>query len=520
MTTPPPHREIELVLQVPESVLPRLRRHPALRALTVGRARTRILESVYWDTPELDLARAGLGLRLRRTGRTVLQTVKTRAVPGAGLFDRAEWEVPVPGEQPDPRAIAEPALRLQVERAIGDKEVAPRMRTRVRRTQRRLRDGECEALLAVDVGEVQAGSRRAPLSELELELVRGDPGFLYGLALLLREEIPLRPAARDKAEIGFALLQGTELPPRRARRPELSPACSVDDALAAVVASAFEQLLANEAPARSGVDPEGVHQMRVGVRRLRSALSVFRSVIPPEPLERFREDLRWLGRELGAARDLDVFLEELLAPLARRFPADPALKRLVEVARHVREEAYDGLRQALDAERCGRLLLDLSAWGACRGWRDQPLGPESARLFASGRAFADERLERRYRKVRRRGRNLARRSPSEKHALRIEVKKLRYTGEFFRSLYAGRGVDRMLRRLSRLQDVLGHLNDRAAADALLDRVLEELGPGATPDHHRAAGLVSGWAAAGAEGHARRLERRWRRFTRTRPFWED
>jgi len=519
VTTPPPHREIELVLHVPESALSRLRRHPGLRALTVGRARTRQLESVYWDTPDLDLARAGIGLRLRRAGRTVLQTVKPRAAPGAGLFDREEWEVPVPGERPEPRAIADPALRLQVERAIADKELAPRVRTRVRRTQRRLRQGECEALLAVDVGEVEAGPRRARLSEIELELVRGDPGFLYGLALLLREEIPLRPATRDKAEIGFALLQGTELPPRRARRPQLPAECSVDDALAAILASALEQVLASEAPARSGVDPEGVHQMRVGVRRLRSALSVFRSAIPPEPLERFREDLRWLGRELGAARDLDVFLEELLVPLAQRFPDDPALERLVEVARHLQEEAYVGVRQALDAERCARLLLDLSAWAACRGWRDQLLGPESARLFASARAFADERLARRYRKVRRRGRNLARRTSSEKHALRIEVKKLRYTAEFFRSFYSGRRVDRMLERLSRLQDVLGHLNDRAAADALLDRVLEELGPGAAPEHHRAAGLVSGWAAAGAERHARRLERRWRRFARTRPFWE-
>jgi len=519
VTREPAHREVELALRVPEAALGELRRHPRIRALGVDRPRTRALESVYWDTPRLDLWRAGLGLRLRRTDGTLLQNVKTRGEAAGGLFERAEWEAPLAGDRPDPAAIPDPALRRRVERETAGKELAPRVRTRVRRTVRRLREGAREALFVLDVGEVEAGSRRAPLCELELEQVRGDPRFLYDIALALQDRVPLRPAVRDKAERGFALLRGVESSPQRARRPVLPAGCSVDDALAAVLACGLEQILANEAPARTGLDPEGVHQMRVGTRRVRSALSVFRSVLPPEPLGRFRQELRWLARELGAARDLDVFLEQMLLPLARRSPDDPALKRLAEVARDLRDDAYTGLRETLDSPRCGRLLLELSAWVAARGWRDPPPGSGSGGLSAPALSFAGEQLARRYRKVRRRGRDLARRTRAEKHALRIEVKKLRYAAEFFRSLYPEPRVGRMIKRLGRLQDVLGHLNDRHTAEAVLDRSLEWLGPEATAAHHRAAGFVSGWTGAEAEHQARQLERRWKRFLRTRPFWQ-
>jgi triphosphatase len=326
------HREVELKLLVPPREVERLRRHPRLLALSEGRAVTRALESRYFDTPSLDLARAGVALRLRRVGRLTIQTVKVRESGQAGLFSRGEWESPVAGAEPDISLVPDTELRARLARAVEGRPLAPVVVTSVRRTERRLRVGAQEILMALDVGEVRAGERAVPICELELELVQGEPATLYALALGLHESIPLRPALQDKARRGFDLLLGEGPVPERARRPLLEAGSRFDDAVAAIFASCLDQILGNEEAAAAGADPEGVHQMRVGIRRLRSALALVRAVSPAAPLEHLRGELRWLAGELGGARDLDVFCDETLGPVVRSRPEDPTLKRLAEVA--------------------------------------------------------------------------------------------------------------------------------------------------------------------------------------------
>ena len=512
------HQEVELKLLVPPEDLARVRRHPRLRALAQGRPRTRALASVYFDTPDLDLARQGIALRLRRSGRSQVQTVKTEATGHAGLFQRGEWDSAVSGDLPDLDAVPDPALRARIARAIGGKTLAPVLRTEMRRSERLLREGDLEILCDLDVGEIRTPERSLPICELELELRRGDPAALYDLALELHETIALRPGLESKAERGFAALMGRGPLPQPARKPDLDPEISLDDAMAEIFASCAEQIQGNQEAARAGLEPEGVHQMRVGARRLRSALALFRGVLPGERVQSLRSELRWLGGELGEARDLDVFLDETLEPLLRHLPNDPALKRLRDAAREMRVEAYGRARQAIESRRYARFLLELGAWLAGRRWRQQSVSPESARLFAPARELAGPLLTRRLRSVRKLGSDLPRRTLDEKHALRIQVKKLRYAGEFFRSLYPRAGADRMLRRLARLQDVLGHLNDQGMADAILEDIVERLGPEVSADHLRGVGVVSGWTARNAQERLERLEGRWQRFAATAPFW--
>jgi inorganic triphosphatase YgiF len=167
--------EVELKLLVPPEDLPRLRRHPRVRELTVGRPRSRALASVYFDNPELDLLREGLVLRLRRSGRSTVQAVKTTDAGHAGLFARGEWEAAVAGDQPELAAVPDPLVRARVARTVAGQDLAPVLQTDVRRTQRRLRRGDCEVLFDLDVGEVRTSAGALPVCELELELVRGDP---------------------------------------------------------------------------------------------------------------------------------------------------------------------------------------------------------------------------------------------------------------------------------------------------------------------------------------------------------
>ncbi len=511
-------REVELKLAVPSGDLATLKRHPLVRSLAAGRPRVQHLVTVYYDTGDLDLARERLALRVRRSGRSHVQTLKGEGSVVGGLFVRGEWEAPIGGPEPDLERIPDFAARALARRAIGEKPLEPVFTTEFRRTAHRLVRGDTELSLDFDEGELRARGRSLPIREIELELVRGDPGVLHGIALELHETVPVRPEVVSKAERGYDLAAGTHPLPRRARRIELPPSATLEDALAAVLAACLEQVLANVEPAREGSDPEGVHQLRVALRRTRAALRLFRSALPPEQTRAFESELRWLAGELGPARDLDVFLGERLEPLAKRFPSDPSLKRLRDATRELRERAYDRARRALDAPRAAAVTLALGGWLVARAWRSAEDPEAAARLGAPAAACGAELLERRVAKARKRGRQLARRTAEERHRLRIELKKLRYAAEFLQSLYPGAGSERMLRRLAALQDTLGALNDVAMAERLLHEIAEHMGREWTAEHERAAGFATGWISQEAEQRLARLPKEWQRLRRVKPFW--
>ncbi len=512
--------EVELKLEFPAAALSALRNHPRVRALTRGRAQTRLLRSIYFDTPGLALARGGIALRVRRVGARLIQTVKLRGEARAGLFTRPEIETPVSGEQPDLTRLPDLGLRGAIERLRKGEVLVPVVETEFRRARRRLWLGESEILFDLDIGDVRTARGHAPIAELELELVRGDPVVLYDLALELLEQVPLRPSQLGKVDRGFALLRDERPTPLKARRLEHSHNATVDHVIGAVFASGLEQMQANEPVARLGEDPEGVHQMRVGMRRLRSAFTLFREFLPDASAQPLKNELRWLGRELGVARDFDVFLAETLGPLVLQFPDDAALKRLRDDTRELRDASYAHLRESLQSTRYARLLLELGRWVAGRAWLHQPLSPASARLYAPAVEEGRRVLQRRHRKARRLGRHFSHLRAEELHALRIELKKLRYGAEFWLSLYPRRSGARFVKRLAGLQDGLGHLNDVAAARRLLGETLEWMGPEVRPEHHRAAGFVAGWTAHGAAARRVRLAKSWKAFAAADPFWSE
>ena len=517
--SPAPSQEVELKLLLDPTQLPRLRRHPSLQALSLGPPTTRQLDSVYFDTPDLALLGQDTALRVRRVEGRYVQTVKARGGSSAGLFERLEVECSVDGERPELSRIPDPALRASVEERVGDHALEPVLETRVRRSQWRLRENETELFFDLDVGDIQTPRGSLPICELELELVEGDPRVLYDVAIELLDGVPLRLGTRSKFDRGLDLLTGERPLPQRAERLRLRPEATLEEALESILRACLGQILANEGPAHEGLDPEGVHQMRVGVRRMRSALSLFRRLLPAEALERFAPDLRWLSSELGDARDMDVFIEETLEPLFRRFPDNGGLKRLRDEALQMRTEAYVRVRQAIESRRHTELLLLLGRWIAAKGWRQQALSPESAQLFLPARDVTRGLLEKRHRKARKLGRHLRERSIDEKHALRIQLKKLRYAAEFLRSLHHPKRAARYAKRLARLQEVLGHLNDVATGERVMDALAERLNDEKGP-HRRAAGFVLGWIARGAEDRLEGLPREWKDFAETRRFWDE
>jgi CHAD domain-containing protein len=362
---------------------------------------------------------------------------------------------------------------------------------------------------------VRAGRARVPIRELELELLAGGARALFDIALRLAADFPLRPAPLGKAERGFARLLGEQAAPVRAEPIALARGASLEATLRTVLGECMRHLAANQ-PAVEARDAEGVHQMRVGARRLRSALRLFDAWLPPRVAHSLSEELRWLAGELGRARDLDVFLGETLEPILAGRPEDAGLAAWRDAAESARREAYVAVRAALASRRYALLLLRLGRFvegtPLRRAGRTPPLRvraqPEARRLL--------QRLAGRMNDL---GGRIDRLSSRDLHRLRIRAKRLRYASELLGPLFGGKAPTRSARRLADLQDSLGHLNDLANAEALMGQLRERVAAAASPDVARAEGFVLGYATRSAAAGRAELAHAWQRVARSEPFWK-
>jgi inorganic triphosphatase YgiF len=480
---------------------------------------------VYYDTPDLALWQRGLVLRVRASGSRRVVGVKTRGVVRGGLVVRDELEGPLLGEVLDPRrvsraalleSIAEPRLRRAIEKAATGQRLGPRVETRFQRRSLHLRLGSAAIELALDQGEVRAGRGRLPIRELELELLSGPSYALFDLALRLAGDFELRPASFGKAERGFVRLLGSGPTPSRAAPVALRPGAPLEDTLRAVLGECLRHLTTNQLAAEHGEGPEGVHQMRVATRRLRSALRLFVAWLPVRAAQTLTSELRWLGRELGRARDLDVFVSELLGPLARGRPEDRGLATLYTAAEAARAEARAGVRTALGSQRYVLLVLRLGRLTEGAALRRGQL----AALRAPARRSLRPLLRLRAARMRELGERLDQLSARELHRLRIRTKRLRYAIELLGPLFGVKEATRSARGIAELQDALGHLNDLSSAEALLAQLRERPGLAASTEIARAEGFVLGYAARSAAAGRDALGEAWRRAGRQRPFWSS
>jgi len=228
----------------------------------------------------------------------------------------------------------------------------------------------------------------------------------------------------------------TKEPPSatKAERIELPKNASVDDAIGVVFAACLRHWTANEAAALSGLDPEGVHEIRVALRRMRAALSDLQEIIPVGQISWLRRETKWLITSLAGARDWDVFLSELLAPVEAARRGDTGLAELRMAAEAEKQMGYAEARRAIGSPRYAELVARMRGWLSEKRWRQGSNGRKKS-LDGSAAKLAGRLLAKRHKAVLKLGRDFEQLSPQERHRLRIALKKLRYTAEFFRSLY-------------------------------------------------------------------------------------
>jgi triphosphatase len=474
------------------------------------------LISTYYDTPDSALKQRGLTLRVRDQGGHFLQTVKEGDLASGDLLSRGEWEDPVAESRPDPDAT-QSGSRLP-EGAADD--LRPFFVTEVTRTIFAIEPLAGTAIeAAVDEGEIRAvdKDRAESISEAELELKNGDAAALYDLAAQLLEVTPLRIETRSKSERGYRLVEcGDAAPPAVHAEPVvLDPDMTVDAALQKIGRSCLAQLLRNE-PAVLSAQPEGVHQMRVAVRRLRSAISSLKKILPQEDVQWVTEELRSLGNTLGPARNLDVFAAELVPAARDGLPDEPGWDDLAATLDRLRAATHKQIRDAILSRRYTASMLRLLRWFEASGWRRHSASGESDPMASPISAIAPDVLDRRRRKVRQRGKGFGSLVPPERHKLRIAVKKLRYTVELFGSLFDRDGLERFVGRLKRLQGDLGYANDVRVAHEFVTELFAQIEPRSPAAHAWVAVLEAHDQMLG--NGERKLRGHRRRLNDAAPFW--
>ncbi|SDR63464.1 Inorganic triphosphatase YgiF, contains CYTH and CHAD domains [Rhizobiales bacterium GAS113] len=509
--------EVELKLAAPAPELEKLK--CVLLAMPTGWSEVQSdLTSTYYDTPDLALHRKQLTLRVRKQGRKFVQTVKAGDFAESDLLARREWEDPVATERPDLEA-QKTGKRLPD--SIREQDLRPVFATLVTRTVIEIQPQPSTRIeAAIDEGEIRTadGSGVEPISEIELELKSGDPAALFDVALRLLEAAPVRIETRGKAERGYALVAADGGRPSAAHvKPvTLEVAMTVEAVLQRIGRSCLAHLLRNEPAALTG-QPEGIHQMRVAVRRLRSVLSALKPMLPGEHYHGTSDELKWLAGALGPARNWDVFAANLLEPVERALPLERDLEQLAEAAEQRRRAAYDDAKQAILSQQHTAVTLKLSQWFETRGWRDQSVSESAPLLWASIGHTAPGLIERRWRQSRRRSKRFAELTPAQRHKLRIALKKLRYTIEFLQSLFDRGKVKAFMKLLGRLQDDLGYINDVRTTHELVAEVARH-----ADDNRetivRAGGIVLGWHDRALLDQQPRLRKHVRRLRRAKPFW--
>ncbi|MEA2740655.1 MAG: hypothetical protein QOH05_3962 [Acetobacteraceae bacterium] len=486
---------MELELCADPDTVAALSRLKSLTASRDGRPRSQSVKLVWYDSPDHALLADGLTLTEQRGARRL-----ERLLPGAETWLPAQ-PVPLVAEAPEEAALPSPLAPLAA--------FEGRQTTSVHQFE------AGAVVLTVAKGVLRAVTAEQPVARVWLSgeepAVRAAMGLIAGPVAIA---VPLASLAAE----GIALATGRPVSQRHQGAPALPPEPpGAAGALAHILGHLIDVILANAplAVRLSGEGPEAVHQMRVAVRRARSALSIFRVALPPGVLDPVVDSLKELGSRLGPVRDWDVFAEETVPAIRQALPSDERLERLIAAAARRRTECQKALAAYLDSPAFRLVGVELAWFAAARFWHVVPeaVAGEAPAAPPELLEFAGQVLQHRWKKLVSLGKRIEELDIPALHGMRLRAKRARYAAEMFAALHTGKAPYRFIDRLSVLQQRLGVLNDGAVAKDLL---AELGGPGGR--HAYAVGIVIGFLAARAAKIRPRIVRAFERFRRQPAYW--
>lgn len=486
MTSPAPvprPEEIELKLALPTTDPLGLARRLARTPLLARRKPTQQpLHNIYYDTPGQDLYEERVVLRLRRVGSSTdpqwRQTLKMGGRSDSALSHRGEWEVPLASAELSRDALeATPWPEFDPDGSLFET-LSPCLVTAFERTSWLVRRrGGSVVEVSLDIGQIVAGNQCAPLCELELELVAGEPSVLFEVAQQLARSVAVLPLNVSKAERGYALLQDRLMQPLRARPPVLAEGMTLPLAAQSVLREMFCQFTSNLNLLVHTDDPQVLHQARVGWRRFKSAVRLFKPVLATAQLPDWQPLAPLLGL-IGELRDIDVARTETLPPLADAYCADHMQRAekwqaMLQALSNAAGLQRQSIAQALEVPAVGATLLTITQWLEDLPKQTGPADHDAKTSRRLLRRWARQRIRRLHRNLKRAQKNNA--DPESLHRARLLAKRLRYAIQALQPVLSQRQTKRWLTQAIQLQTDIGSARDLQQASVLAARLDIDLG---------------------------------------------
>jgi triphosphatase len=475
-------REVELKLRLPPGNRAILEASSVFAAVSAKQ-----LHQVtrYFDTPDGLLNEAGLTLRVRRTGVTRIQTVKSRAAGRGIASSRHEWEWRIRRDSPDVDRFAKTPKLARIGPQIRGR-LEPLFVTDIRRTVRLIHLADRTVIeAAIDEGSIEADTRCEAVSELELELKAGDIAAMYRLAAELQGVAPLWISLESKFARGMQLRTGR---PESARQPQTTPLqrhVRAAHAFEHILGETLGHLIANIDPTLRGAT-EGVHQMRAALRATRATLQLFESHLDGPTVQTFDAQLRHFGQIFGTARDWDVFCLQMLPRATAELPAN-ALRSLKSLAGVRRQAAHVAVLKALRGRDFTALVLELAVWANAAAAR--PKMHADGCMGTRLRTLVPSLLRPIHRKARNKARHAQHLSAHKLHGLRKSLKKLHCDVESLGSPFGPRAVKTYGDRCQQVLEILGIINDAEVTR----RLAENLATHRPSELEKPVGILTRWS---------------------------
>jgi triphosphatase len=476
---------------------------------------------VYYDTRDFSVRDEVFSLRMEPGKENILQLIEAPNGAAYRYFDELKWQSSIDANlmlrDEIPSEILPAPLSDKISGALR-----PVFKVEAETKRYVLHHGASEITAIIVDGSVSTESRTAGFSEVQLSMDSDQPSDLFAYILGIDETIPLRLSSETEACRGYRLLDGKNSGFVKRKLVKLERGMSCAETFRVIAHECMHHIVANE-PAMSAGNAEALHQARIGLRRLRVALSLFTSLCADTQVRTIKSEIKWFAALLGPARDLDVFLSEVMLPLREQYREEPGLLSLQRSYSAQRTKFYDRVSQAAHSIRFRSLVLETAAWIETGLW-NQSEGTRAARERPI-ETFAVEELTQRRKKVKKKGAGLAELDPDGRHSLRIHVKKLRYTSEFFMGLFPGKKKSKraFLSSLKNLQTALGDVNDIAVRAGLKADVITEKKSRVDGQklQHRAfaAGLIIGHQRAKLGSIVKTAERSYKEFLDAKVFWQ-
>ena len=517
-------KEIELKLRVAPEDIAVLRNHPNF-AGALHDPTHETLDSVYFDSDDRFLRDHGLTLRVRHIGDKRVQTIKT-VNHGSNCFERSEWEQAIEGDQPDLTRVTDTALGPILTDDVRNA-LKPVFETRIERTAYHLNGNDTDIAMAIDEGQIVATDSSCPVSEIELELKHGDPAELFKIARAISDIVPAQLDVKSKSERGYELVEKTPVAAEKACDPELSAGMSAGRAFTLIGRACLRHLVANE-PATKKRDAEALHQMRVALRRLRAAISLFSDVVSDDRIDAIKTELRWLAREFGPARDLDTLFIEVLKPLRKQHANEPGFVSISKMFARKRLKSYRRAQEAVQSARFRTLVLDTAEWVEAGPWSKSEDPLMRARREMPIEIYAAEQLSQRRKKIRRRGAKIGEPQSGATAQTAHSSQKSSVCGRILFQRVSRQEIREAVREiitssLMQLQNCLGGINDIMTRKALCAEIIARPGRGLTAEQNRhrafAAGLIIGDQQAQIQQLLDRARKAHSRFDNAKTFWK-